>query len=148
MNACSQPRNQPAPVGAGSSTPDRVIEVVERVRMPSGRVRDLLEITETILDPSGVMRTYKHLEATPGLDCSDSPEDFLDAVECSRCFSLVCGKHSGTCGENASHGCGRVFCCACLTTVNIDDRDVKLCNRCVWKMKNPVLAALIEWVWG
>lgn len=148
MNTPNHPPHPPVPVGVGFSSPGRVIEVVERVRMPSGRLRELLKVIETTLDQHGVLRTYEHLESTPPLDCSDSPEDFLDAVECSGCFSLVCSKHSGTCGENIVCGCGQVFCGACLATVSIEGKEGKLCMKCAWKMNNPVLSALVEWVWG
>jgi len=142
------PQNPSPPVDP--VVPGRVIQSVQRIFLPSGKVRELYKLSLTVQDANGTFRTDELVEHRPPSDCSCSPRDHHDVAECVRCGAVVCGRHSGTC-----QACGRVHCTACITEAEVGDapevkKIVRVCRGCDEEMKierSPFLK-LLRQIWG
>ncbi len=140
----SQPMHVTAAANVGFPPPGRFIETIRRHRTPSGQVRELRKIVETVCDSHGVYTTYESLEVVPPLDCSCLPESIHDVAECSRCLSIVCQtKHATTCTA-----CGRVHCSGCMTTITVEDEEISVCRDCEKKLNHPFLSRVMNLLWG
>lgn len=129
--------------GFPNITPARVVIHVERFNLPSGRCREFCKTVVTAPDASGVYRTEETVEVTPPLECSCIPEDLHDVVECTSCAAIVCAtKHAAMCSR-----CGLVFCVVCLTTVQVDDAPIKLCEACRVQVACHPLIRLLKKIW-
>lgn len=141
----SAPRPTP---GHNASLPPsigRVIQTVERVRFPSGAVREFRLLIITFRDANGLFRTEELREIVPPLDCSCIPAALADASECTNCSAIICSsKHSGTCRT-----CGRVFCTACASEVEVEGRVVRICRECIAEATTPkIIRFLRKVIWG
>jgi hypothetical protein len=123
----------------------RVIEVVERYCTPSGQIRELRRVKETVQDSQGVLRTTEVTMVLPPLACSCVPRDLNDIAECSRCLSVVCAsKHSSTC-----QGCGLVYCSACMAIVAVEEQQVRICKGCAEAATTPTWLKFFRGlIWG
>jgi len=131
-------------VGGGFLGPGRISEHVQVYNLPSGRIRELRQIVETVIDDYNRARTNSRIEARPPLDCSCVPEDMTDIAECSNpeCLAIVCTRHSFTCEE-----CGGVFCLRC--GVADEYGYFRICKKSWKKMTTP---RIVRWIksllWG
>jgi hypothetical protein len=131
-------------VGGGFLGPGRIVEHVQVYNLPSGKIRELRQIIETVRDEYNNFRTNFRIAAGPPFDCSCMPEDMEDIAECSNpeCRAIVCKRHSFTCQAD-----GRVYCTAC--GVADEYGYFRICRKCWRKMTTP---RVVRWIksllWG
>jgi hypothetical protein len=123
-------------------TPGQVETHMERYHLPSGRYRELRRTLVTVQDADGLFHTEETVEVIPPLDCSCIVKDLHDVFECAECQAIVCSNHSATCPE-----CGNVYCAACLKTVTIDGRELRLCEKCAKKLTTHPLIKFLKKIW-
>ncbi|MFH1022509.1 MAG: hypothetical protein V1809_03910 [Planctomycetota bacterium] len=110
----------------GFDIPGSETRETEIVRFPSGAIRRFIKTIDVSFGNDLQYRTNAVLDIVPPLDCSDSPRDSHDAVECYRCLSIVCAtRHSITCPS-----CGRISCTACLGRTAVNGTTMVMCKEC------------------
>ena len=126
------------------AAPGRLIVNERPILFPSGAIREFYEIVITNLIPPMTYATYKKAGVRPGLDCSCQPQDMWDLSECSRCLSVTCLRHSGTCVL-----CGRVYCTGCLVITEVSGNPCVICRDCDKDLNTPKAIKLLQKLfWG
>jgi len=129
---------------ARPAVPGRIIENVQRYRLPSGKIRKVRTLIRTIMDQNSIYRTRQVIDVEPPLDCSCIPDNPSHIVECTRCGSVVCQRHSSTCMV-----CGNVFCTGCLKRITVNGISAIVCRDCALDIKSSkLLKLLIHFFWG
>ncbi len=131
-------------VGGGFLGPGRIVEQVQVYNLPSGRIRELRQIIETVRHEFNNFRTNSRIEARPPYDCSCVPESMTDIAECSNpeCLVIVCSRHSFTCQV-----CGKVHCTAC--GVADEYGYFRICRACYRELSTPwIFRWLRKIIWG
>lgn len=126
INPAEQAQANPLP---GLFPTDREEYAVYEKELPSQRVVCFYYQKKTFIENGTAYITYKLVRAPP-LDCSCSPMNVNDILECVLCFSLMCRFfHSVTCQV-----CGNVVCSGCAQGIFVEHVPIVICAPCAEKL--------------
>jgi hypothetical protein len=117
----------------------RVIRLIERRTLPSGKVAEIRRVITTEVDAVGRLVTEDLMEYPPTA-CGCMPRDLAELYSCCRCSATCCNVHVACCA-----GCGRICCSRCIKAWLEQGMTFYVCKPCFEDRTLGPIMRLLLW---